>query len=521
MASITLVLTQCSRTNLARTGKPKIEGTGPTADVIFNLDWPNSFRNDINWDAVWIFAKYRADGGPWRHAALSTDPGDFSVVNDNGIPSAFETVPDGRGVFAFRASPGAGPVSWNQVSVKWHAAENDVTLEDSEVDVRVYAIEVVYVPEGRFHPGDGEVGDVRGHFRSASETEPFAVTGEGPIPLGGSDFTGLSTNSGYGMNPSFLDDFSDRAPTTLPQSFPKGYAPFYIMKHELTEGLYAQFLNALDDSQQYELNPANHQPEPRPGVHGYGLSTVAPFISSVPDRPATWLTWANAAALADWAGLRPMTELEFEKAARGTNPPVAGEFAWGETEIADAPYSVLQINTPEERIVDPPILLGNALYARTGGFIEGCASCRYGPLRTGAFLTLGTDRSATGGSYYGVLELSGNLWERVVTVGNAAGRRFDGSHGDGEINEHGRAAGPEVMMWPGTSNTGLESQIIGSVGTGLRGGGWDSPAPNLRVSDREFAATPDNRRNPRYGYRFVRTARTPPAPAMPDSTQSP
>lgn len=41
------------------------------------------------------------------------------------------------------------------------------------------------------------------------------------------------------------------------------------------------------------------------------------------------LSWMDGAVLADWAALRPFTELEFEKAARGPVVPVADEFAWG------------------------------------------------------------------------------------------------------------------------------------------------------------------------------------------------
>ena len=35
-----------------------------------------------------------------------------------------------------------------------------------------------------------------------------------------------------------------------------------------------------------------------------------------PNRPASHITWADGVAWAAWAGLRPMTEFEFEKAAR-------------------------------------------------------------------------------------------------------------------------------------------------------------------------------------------------------------
>src|SRR5208283_4202281 len=46
--------------------------------------------------------------------------------------------------------------------------------------------------------------------------------------------------------------------------------------------------------------------------------------------------WLDAAAYAAWAGLRPYTELEYEKAARGPITPVNGEYAWGSTGITNA-----------------------------------------------------------------------------------------------------------------------------------------------------------------------------------------
>jgi len=49
--------------------------------VKFNLSWENSWRTSStpsNWDAAWVFVKYRVNGGEWNHARL----------NDNGHQAA-------------------------------------------------------------------------------------------------------------------------------------------------------------------------------------------------------------------------------------------------------------------------------------------------------------------------------------------------------------------------------------------------------------------------------------------------
>jgi hypothetical protein len=66
-------------------------------------------------------------------------------------------------------------------------------------------------------------------------------------------------------------------------------------------------------------------------------------------------------------------------------------------------------------------------------------------------------RVNSGGGFYGVLELSGNVWEQPVTVGNSTGRPVQGRyHGDGTLDSSGN---PNVTNWPGTD----------TVGAGLRG----------------------------------------------------
>ena len=60
------------------------------------------------------------------------------------------------------------------------------------------------------------------------------------------------------------------------------------------------------------------------------------YTARLPFRTCNFLSWQDGYAYAGWAGLRPMTELEFEKACRGPLNPVPHEHAWGSTEMVIA-----------------------------------------------------------------------------------------------------------------------------------------------------------------------------------------
>jgi len=87
------------------------------------------------------------------------------------------------------------------------------------------------------------------------------------------------------------------------------------------------------------------------------------------------------------------------------------------------------------------------------------------------------------------MELSGNLWERPVTVGNSNGRLFIGSHGDGDLSTTN-------SDWPSASTP---------VGAGSRGGSSDYSASYANVSDRYYAAGGDVVRYYGFGVRLART----------------
>jgi hypothetical protein len=149
------------------------------------------------------------------------------------------------------------------------------------------------------------------------------------------------------------------------------------------------------------------------------------------------LSWADGASFASWAGLRPMTELELEKVVRGFREPM-----------------------PDE--VGPS-------YWGIGGFNT-------------------WDWNAFKGDPQS---------ERAVTVGNATGRRFKGTHGRGGLTL--------PADWPQAD----------AVGSGLRcthympdvdpfKHNWS--LQRARLSDRLLAAVADPDRCPSHKWRGVRTA---------------
>jgi formylglycine-generating enzyme required for sulfatase activity len=167
--------------------------------------------------------------------------------------------------------------------------------------------------------------------------------------------------------------------------------------------------------------------------------------------------------------------MEFEKFCRGPLTPVNSEYAWGTTSRAVNPYALSSGGQGEESIsANYSVSAGNANYLSTSSTVNG-------PMRVGIFSAnaSNTGRIASGSSYWGIMELSGNLHERCVTLSNAAGRAFTGVHGDGMLDSSGYA---NVSQWPGTNATGII----------CRGGSWNDPEIMMRVSDRSLINNTDN-----------------------------
>ena len=441
---------------------------GDYTHVKFDISWENSWRTSTyekNWDAAYVFVKYRIPPmNTWHHATLNYVDG--TAANDGNTQPTGATInasSDGMGAFLYRDADGIGNVNYTGAQLRWNYGADGLNDEDS-VEVCVFAIEMVYVPQGAFYLGDGSVTSVQGNFEDGVSSNPFYLTSEAALTLGGGGAGSLGNNNRSGMTNATWEDFHDAASQTLPATFPKGYDAFYCMKYEITQGQYADFLNKLTLTQATARYMATYST-----LYQSITGTHPTFAADAPDRPLMYTNYADYYSYLDWSGLRPMTELEYEKASRGSRGvgflPTADEFAWGDISIKAGPvYTVTNPGLPNET-VNAVTTIGNAAYNLTNNSR---------PYRAGAIAASQAtpNRVEAGATYYGIMEMTGNQWEMAITVGRAEGRTFDGSHGDGEIT----AAGVyDVANWPASV-----------WGLGIRGGSYADASTNLRTSSRQY-----------------------------------
>ncbi len=506
----------------------KVPAEGESA-VRFDLSWGHTWRarwtepaaqnvtgKDLpveSWSAAWVFAKYRIPGREkdgYFPATLAPDRARHTVPKDMTLDVGL-TGGKGMGVFIYRAGTGHGPLALKDVSLLWLHGADGVT-NPAAADVQVFAIEMVYVPRGVFHVGSG--GTEPGCFTDGSwtdgATKPFRVDADwsGPV-VEGANARRIGGKPGrlWGISEFGLDAIGPEG--TLVNGYPTGYEPFYCMRYEVTRGQFTAFLNTMSSAAFAGTSGGDsaHAGATYTAVGRYALSGVWPnFTAAKPWQACNLLAWWDSAQYAAWAGLRPMTELEYEKACRGPLLPVTNAFAWGSVAIARTEYTATREGASDERMAgtDAPAI-GNANYDLTlpayfGGPTRGGVSSIPGsPMRAGIFATPDSGRVTAGASYWGILDLSGNVREQVVTVGNARGRSFGGSHGTGTLDV--------PADWPPISGSDL------AIGTGYRGGFFgDLPAP-LRTSDRSRAVFKEREasfsresRSEANGWRGVRTA---------------
>lgn len=451
--------------------------------VQFDISWDNSWRTsslESNWDACWVFVKFRyKNKDKWHHATLNH-------VNGTGVDDG-HTVPSGaqidseddtqsggsHGVFIHAdADMSQQNVSYNGVELRWNYGTDGVADND-RVEVSVHAIEMVYIPKGSFEIGDGNGSNESNDAFHTTTNSTSSVTIDNSLT---SDIT-----SNMPTTPTYADDLpigidgdggldKDNDNNIENADFPTGYEAFYVMKYELSMGQYTEFLNKLASNN----NASNRDNTSNNGSYGFTISSSGgTFSTSTPDRACNFIGWADATAYADWAALRPMTETEFEKACRGGVSAVYDEFAWGNTNInTGTTYSLNNKGSNNEEVSNPQTNTGNAQISSNSPNFE--------PFRNGIFAASATNktREETGATIYGVMEMSGNLYETVVTPGNDKGQSFK-DVGDGSLNGSGQS---DESNWPGYSSGNISDQ--GPDGIIFRGGAFSDLTSRANISAR-------------------------------------
>lgn len=103
--SFSLIANNLRVENIALTGQ---NTTDDYTMVQFDISWDNSWRDIVNWDAAWVFAKYQISNGEWIVAMLSINDGEHlapagAVINNGNNGGIYAP-----GVFIYRDANGAG-----------------------------------------------------------------------------------------------------------------------------------------------------------------------------------------------------------------------------------------------------------------------------------------------------------------------------------------------------------------------------------------------------------------------------
>ena len=499
-------------------------------ELTIDVFWDGSWRTGDSYDAAWVFIKALNMNGSWQHIPIKASTPVAKEALSTETPFIISISPDNVGVLIYRKEDGSGSNSW-RIKIQ-------VANAQSFQDFRIFGLEMVHVVTGPFELGTlksirarrevltaGAGGAPYNPFFTFSSTQRdnyggvYSVASEATIPIGTED------GNLYWIDANIpgTNTFSGVPEGELAPLYPKGYQGFYQMKYELSQQEYCDFLNTLNPLQQKARDITDMREFDKPiSEYRNAISFTNGFYETTrPHRPCNFISWLDGQAYADWAGLRHMTELEFEKACRGPEPAIYREYVWGVNEIEEGrnmQYCTTFFNgaVPTQKEDGTETIDGNIhasmfsyknfidVCTRKGNFFDPSSSgCRSftggdggrGPVRKGIFgSTSNGDRIKAGATYYGAMEMGGNLQEPVVTVGHPTGRKFEGSHGDGELDPQGNATNAD---W---------QPINGDFAFAGRGGCWKFHENHARIADRfKGLRTNQRRRASHIGFRGVRT----------------
>ncbi|MEM6642545.1 MAG: SUMF1/EgtB/PvdO family nonheme iron enzyme [Bacteroidota bacterium] len=402
-----------------------------TGELSFDISWENAWRLTNEYaDAVWVFAKYlNANSAQWQPVQF-----EFTSAISFGAVQVF---PERDGIYFLLNSFTSGQVSVppTRCTVKIDESSASKFLNPS---FKVFGVEMVFIASGPFYLGDGS--DDTFFVSEADEISSVRIESEDELVT------------------TVIDPVSyDVSPITFDANYPKGYDPFFMMKYEVTQGQYVDFLNAQTLERQrslvpstpgkkYVMNffgddpPAGSTPPDFNGitvdsakrnqngslriVHDLNNNGIYNEEDDGANLACNQVYTLYMAAYLDWAHMRPMTILEYEKACRGFDTSVPGEYAWGTSEFSPV-TNITDRGTSRE-------------IATNTGFGLSNLKTDLGPMRVGFAAAEESSRISSGGSFFGVQNLSDNLAEYVVysvPSGGTISLGADFQQGDGILTD--------------------------------------------------------------------------------------
>lgn len=422
---------------MGHTNNLKIENPNydpSTRELSFDVSWENAwYINPLYHDAAYVFIKYKASNDPvWKPALIVQQDqtfGNLTFRHAGQNPKTKRFGPDNHdgyiGGMIELNTPFQGDVTSTRITVTLTSGMANIP----NPSFKVFGVEMVYVPEGSFFIGDG--------------------SGNGY-----SDFIGNPMLIGAGSGGVFVEATIQARSLAFDDQYPSGWKSFYMMKYEITQGQYKDFLNTLTRQQQQgRVNsditggtvanrfvmsnntiPTNRNAvacasdvvDQGPITFFMDLNNngVADEADDGESLAANYLDQDDFLAYIDWAGLRPPSSMEYEKAGRGFAKSVVNEYAWGSTDLNVFTLNDLsQVGTTSEQ---PTVNLPTLIPA---GFVT----------RVGYAADVDSDRLSSGGSYFGIMSLTGNVAEWTVgIVEDIIEDRFDyGEYGSGELSSNG------------------------------------------------------------------------------------
>ena len=438
--------------------------------VRFDVTWENSWRSNSTYhDAVWIFIKNAPNGGPsWNHSRINT-------IASVGSGYTTEIAPDESGFILRRSFNQHGTAS---TSVTAHLHFGD--LEGVYQDVKVMAIEMVYIPTESFYLGDGA--SDRTFHKGDDPAVSYHVQSEDVMT--------------HGTGPNDFDGGLIGA--DIPVSFPKGYSDFYCMKYQLTQGQYVDFLNCLPRAAQdlrtntdlsgssitnrYVMTNTSSMTYSN-GIRcdaDIGTGNITFYCDHDGDgignesndglsKVCGYLIIQDVYAYLDWAGLAPMTTLEYEKACRGPVAAAPLELAWGSSLINDT-GSIQNDGSADETWTNSGVDGGLITLSSSAGTINKATRVGLNAPATGA------TRELSNASFYGLMDMTSRFDNLCMYYQSTA--PYAGEEGDGTLAINGDADFMDIAIkfqvkkWSGTTSTtgdgGRVSSANGNTGAGAR-----------------------------------------------------